>query len=221
MLHNSEPPLTGGSQSQPNEAFQGAAQTAVEYDFGRGQVLRYTPPETRLDDVTGEPVIPLLYFQGVNGDDSLPHVMEALGERDKRPVVGIRYTGKLQLTAKPIPPTHEDYDEKSVIPEIEIEHTDDALAALDFLGVEKSDALASSKGGLPMLLAARKRPDAIRNAYADDIAGINNRSPRQTYIDALRLAGHRKVQKILGRSAVQPIVGSIPRSQRSPRSLRD
>lgn len=83
------------------------------HDFGRGQILQYNPPETRIDESTGEPVIPLVYFQGINGDHTLPNVMRAFGERDKRPVIAIRYAGNYQKSDRPV---HNDASEAILFP---------------------------------------------------------------------------------------------------------
>jgi hypothetical protein len=191
------------------------------HDFGRGQILQYDPSETRLDESTGEPIVPLVYFQGINGDNSLPAVMQALGERDKRPVIGIRYTGKLKGSDKPISAKHEDYDEKAIIPEIADEQADDMLAALDVMGIEKGDALATSKGGLPWMVAMKKRPELFRNAYGDDVAGQDGRNYREAHVDAVRLAASQKFQKFVGESIVDAATAKPSRNERLKRGLRD
>jgi|GEM_PF-3714299 len=178
--------MTNTLESAPvNYDEQPQAMANIEvHDFGRGQILRYSPPETRTDESTGEPVIPLVYFQGINGDNSLPAVMQALGERDKRPVIAIRYTGKLKGSDKPLSTEPHDYGEGDVVPEIANEQADDMLAALDVMGVEKGDAVATSKGGLPWLVAMKKRPERFRNAYGDDVAGQDGRNYKEAHIDA-------------------------------------
>lgn len=191
------------------------------HDFGRGQILQYSPPETRVDESTGEPVIPLVYFQGINGDNSLPDVMQALGERDKRPVIGIRYTGKLKGSDKPMPVEHHDYGEGAIVPEIDAEQADDMLAALDVLGVKKADALATSRGGLRWMLAMKKRPELFRNAYGDDVAGQDGRNYREAHVDAARLAASQKFQKFVGESIVDAATAKPSRGERLKRGLRD
>jgi pimeloyl-ACP methyl ester carboxylesterase len=191
------------------------------HDFGRGQILRYSPQEVRIDESTGEPVIPLVYFQGINGDGYLPLVMQALGDRDQRPVIGMRYTGKLQGSSKPITSDHADYDEHAIIPEIDVEQADDMLAALDVLGVKKVDALATSRGGIRWVLAMKKRPELFRYAYGDDVAGQDGRSYIESHIDAARLAVSQKFQKFAGESIMRTVTGGSLQSEQVKRSLRD
>ena len=191
------------------------------HDFGRGQILRYSPPEVRLDELTGEPVIPLIYFQGINGDGYLPDVMQAIGERDQRPVIGIRYTAELQGSSRAITVEHEDYDEQAVIPEIDVEQADDMLAALDVFGIKKVDALATSRGGIRWILAMKKRPELFRNAYGDDVAGQDGRGYGEAHIDATRLVVSQKFQKFAGESILHAETESPPQSDLMKRSLRD
>jgi len=190
------------------------------HDFGRGQILEYKPPETRMDESTGEPVIPLVYFQGINGDNSLPAVMQAFGERDKRSVIGIRYTGKLKGSAQPISAGHVDYDESAVVSEIDVEQADDMLAALAVMGVGKVDAVATSRGGLRGVMAMRKRPELFRNFYGDDIAGQDGRGYGEAHVDAVRLAASQKFQKFVGESILSAAIAT-PKHEQIARSLRD
>lgn len=192
------------------------------YDVSRGQILRYTPAALRLDEGTGEPVVPLVYFQGINGDASLPAVMEALSERDQRPVIGLRYGEILQGSSKPIPAEHPDYSPNAVIPEVDIEQADDVIAALAILGVKKADALATSRGGLRWLLAMRKQPELFRNAYGDDVAGQDGRSYGEAHRDALRLVVGQKVGRLVGRGGFRSVasISSASWPKRDVRALR-
>lgn len=191
------------------------------HDFGRGQILRYNPPEVRLDEATGEPVIPLVYFQGINGDRSLPAVIQALGERDKRPVIGIRYKGKLQGSSKLVTSGHEDFDEHATISEIDVKQADDMLAAIDVLGLKKVDALATSRGGIRWVMAMKKRPELFRNVYGDDVAGQDGRSYGESHIDAVRLAVRQKFQRFSGESILRHETEVPLRGEWEKRSLRD
>jgi pimeloyl-ACP methyl ester carboxylesterase len=188
-------------------------------DLERGQVVRYNPTETRTDEGTGEPIIPILYFQGMNGDESLLPVLRALGERDKRPVIAVRHS-TLPGSDKPIPETHDDHFPGAVIPEIDLHRAQDALAALDEYDVGKVDAIATSWGGSAMLVAMKKQPEVFRNVYGDDIAGQDGRGYVATHVDALRLGMNLKVRKLLGTSAVE-IVKRPPKNERTPISTAD
>lgn len=190
-------------------------------DFDRGQLLRYTPSVHRLDESTGEPVIPLVYFQGINGDESLPAVMEALGERDQRPVMGLRYSGALPGTSKPILAKHPDYSENAVIPEIDTLQADDAIAALEALGITKVDALATSRGGLRWLLAMKKRPELFRNAYGDDVAGQDGRGYGEAHRDAVRLVLSRKMGQLAGKGTFQSVTDTTQKASWPKRRMRD
>jgi pimeloyl-ACP methyl ester carboxylesterase len=190
------------------------------HDFGRGQIVHYSPLETRADELTGEPVIPLVYFQGINGDNSLPAVMQALGERDKRPVIGIRYVGRLKGSDKPISAKHHDYGEGAIVPEIAAGQADDMLAALDVMGIKKVDMLATSKGGLPWIVAMKKRPELFRNAYGDDVAGQDGRNYGESHIDAVRLVTGQKFQKFVGESILNATTAKPSRNERLKRDLR-
>lgn len=193
------------------------------HDFGNGQILHYNPSSHRLDEKTGEPVIPLVYFQGINGDESLPAVMEALGERDQRPVIGLRYRGKLRGSAKPITAEHPDYSKDADIPEIEIEQADDAIAALQVMGIKKVDALATSRGGLRWLLAMKKQPELFRNAYGDDVAGQDGRNYTETHRDAARLVVAQRLGKLAGKGAFESVLDDanvVAWPKRSAKDLR-
>lgn len=203
------------------QASEGISSTFETYDFGRGQILHYNPSEVRLDQSTDEPVIPLVYFQGINGDSNLPAVMQALGERDQRPVVGIRYTGKLQGSSKRVAAGHSDHDEHATFSEIDVEQADDMLAALDVLGLNKVDALATSRGGIRWVLAMKKRPELFRNAYGDDVAGQDGRSYSESHIDAIRLAVRQKFQRFSGESILRREMQDPPQGEWAKRSLRD
>lgn len=191
------------------------------HDFGRGQILHYNPQEVRLDEATGEPVIPLVYFQGINGDRDLPAVMQTLGERDKRPVIGIRYMGKLQGSSKRVAADHADYDEHATFSEMDVEQADDMLATLDVLGLKKVDALATSRGGIRWVLAMKKRPELFRNAYGDDVAGQDGRSYGESHIDAVRLAVRQKFQRFSGESILRQETEGPLHGEWARRSLRD
>jgi pimeloyl-ACP methyl ester carboxylesterase len=147
--------------------------------------------------------------------------MQALGERDKRPVIGMRYTAELQGSAKPIAVDHPDFDEHAITPAIDVEQADDMLAALDVLGVKKVDALATSRGGIRWVLAMKKRPELFRNAYGDDVAGQDGRSYRETHIDAIRLAIRQKFQRFAGESIMHAATENPLRTESTKRSLRD
>lgn len=86
------------------------------------------------------------------------------------------------------------------------------LASLDFLGVEKVDAIATSRGGLRWVLAMKRRPELFRNAYGDDVAGQDGRNYREAHIDAVRHVTREKFQRFVGKSIL---------SKKAKKSLED
>ncbi len=187
---------------------------AEQYSLDNGEVLRFTPEVVRRDEVTGEPVAPVVYVQGMNGNGKLANIMGYLAGHDQRQVIAVRYNEKVSTSPEPIRPSMAGYREDAVIPELDVQRTNDLLFALSTLGdVKKVSIVAESAGAVRALLLAdslskgQKTDELssdssgvnVENLLLVDPAGQDGRSYRQTHFDALKLArAEKRNAKIAG-----------------------
>jgi pimeloyl-ACP methyl ester carboxylesterase len=190
------------------------------YSLDDHDVVAFAPNEIRTDLTTGEPVANLLFVQGINGDPKAELIARTFAKRDKRRVITIPYRG-LGGSAKPVRPGHKYYREGAVISELDANEAEDIIGALDMLGATQPvDIVAESRGGIRALAALEEYPGRFRYSYFKDPAGLDGRNFRQTHVDALRLVGHDRVQRLLGGSAVQLDGSDKLTAIRSARNLR-
>jgi pimeloyl-ACP methyl ester carboxylesterase len=148
--------------------------------------------------------------------EGLPWYLTRLAEADQRQVITVDYQGRLEGSADPA----EGGDIDGTVSQIDIDQAGHINAALEALGVPQVDMLAESRGAIRGLLAMRQHPEYYRNAVLDHPAGQDDRSYRQTHIDAVRERVARSYRRLKGGAANRlpddsaPVVAEASRSDR-------
>lgn len=152
------------------------------FEFPGGEIVRVDPPRHRLDEATGEPVIPLLYVQGAgNMDKSTSWYAKALAELDGRPVIAVRYTERFDDKATP------QESDGATVTALDLAQVENLISALDtFDDIGQVDAAGISRGGGLLIEAAYRYPERFRDIRVDHPMGLDDRSFRQSHMDALR-----------------------------------
>ncbi len=204
------------------------------YDIGFGEIIRFTPSVIRTDVTTDEPVAPLLYIQGMNGDRKLEHIMLYWAQHDQRQVMGLRYYNRPSTSPKPVKPGMRGYRPGAVIPELDIQRTDDLLRMIahlndvDKMRVDEMLIVAESAGGPRAVLLANELVTSAKNHASSvprvrlvlvDSAGLDDRSFLQTHVDAIKQGrNERRARKsdtiAAGMIATLPRVKAIAKQQR-------
>jgi hypothetical protein len=189
---------------------QPTAENAISEErrpFRGGEVIRLTPQVVRLDESTGEPVVPLLFVQGMGSEDKLPVQMRALIEHEQREMIGLQYQGRFQGDARLV--NIEGLD--GAVPEIDALQTDDILKILDELAVERVDGVFVSRGATRGVAAAALRPNTFGRIAIIHGAGFNGQGYGSTHAGALREGAHILADRLKGH---YPAGEKIPRSER-------
>jgi hypothetical protein len=147
----------------------------------KGEILQFQPEVTRTDLSTGEAVIPLLFIQGMGGDNRLPQDLQSLAKVEQRMVIGLQY-GRLTGSAELV----EAENMSEPAPKIDVEQATDIVQMLATKRIEKVDAVAASRGCNRLVITMKQHPECFRDAYLLHPAGLDERTSRQTYIAAAR-----------------------------------
>jgi pimeloyl-ACP methyl ester carboxylesterase len=168
-------------------------------NLGNKEFLRCKPETIRIDPSTGEAVRPLLYVHGINGDDRLPNVMEALARAGQREVIAVRTLGNLPGSAR-IVTVNGINPYENAVPEVDALQAVDMIKALLSEGIEEVDAVGESRGANRLVVALAQNPDMIRNVYLAHPAGQDNTTSLEAHLSAANQGVTQAAKKLLGRA---------------------
>ncbi len=165
-------------------------------EFGRGEIVKIIPDHIRLDESTGEPAPPLVVVQGIGEDERLPWTLHAFAQADERVVIGVKYPGKLEGSAKLV----EAPAVNTQVPEIDADQAGELIEALRAGGIEGPvDAVGVSRGAIRLVVAMRQHPERFRDVFLAHPAGQDDRGYTGAHLDAVRLAVAHQYRKSTGR----------------------
>jgi pimeloyl-ACP methyl ester carboxylesterase len=152
----------------------------------------------------------------MGGSNRLPEDLQALARAEQRMVIGLQYhslVGSTKLV---------DADNMNEpAPEIDVEQADDLVRLLEAQGIEQVDAAGLSRGCIRLEIAMKQHPELFRDAYLLHPAGLDERTYRQSHIDAAR----EKIARITRRSNhnVEAIseTSSTPKNRARRQNWRD
>ncbi|MDB5179012.1 MAG: alpha/beta hydrolase fold [Patescibacteria group bacterium] len=185
-------------------------------EFAHGEVLRYRPERIRIDPSTGEPAIPLVFVQGINGDQKLPWSLATFAEEDQREVIGLRYTGKLPGAAK----LTEMEGVSAPISDMDATQADDIVEVMARLGIDQADAVGESRGAIRLVAAWARHPELFRHVVLAQPAGQDGRRYLGTHVDAARQAVNNAYRRMRGSDETDPASQELEKP-RGGRLLRD
>jgi hypothetical protein len=175
-----------------------------------GEIMQVIPEHIRTDLGTEEPVRPLLYIQGMNGDDKLPWSLKTLAEIEQRPIIAIKYDS-LNGTSEVVPTALIDH-EKNDVPEVDNLQADELIKVIEKLKAEGEagmignvgdfdsvDVVAESRGAVRAVIALAKRPDLFRTVYLAHPAGQDNLDYIDRHFAAAHQFLHHAARKIMGK----------------------
>ena len=124
--------------------------TMRSYRYPDREVLELTPDVIREDPSTGEPVIPLVFVQGIGGSgELLPKDLASFAATGQRTALGIRMLGKREGTSAKLV----DAGLPDRVPLNYFQQSRAILKSLVALGVQKVDIVSVSEGAIPAVIA--------------------------------------------------------------------
>lgn len=173
--------------------------TSFASDKLHGEIVSYptTPERIRKDRGTGEPVRPLIYVQGMHGDEKLPWTLKTFAEVEQRQIIALKYDSL--IGSSKIVPTAAVNPEENALPEIDNIQANELIAMIESLGIGCVDLVAESRGAIRAVAALAKRPDLFRTVLLAHPAGQDNRGYLEAHFDAARQFFHHAARKALGK----------------------
>lgn len=146
------------------------------------EIVASAPSSVRLDESTGEPILPLIYIPGLGGDGKLPYHVKRLAETGQRQVVALSYGGRLGTERNERIET----EGGDVISGVYQDRAEDLELLVDALALDRVEVAAQSVGAPTAVLLADARPNQVNRLGLFQPEGVDMMSPRQRKIAAAR-----------------------------------